>query len=204
MQAGCAPSPLGHRRASGRGQRYRPSLSPVTRITRSAYGSACGPHAKTPKEAVSQLAGWFATALQMLKLKRVAQGSFRSGYVPGVRSLSSHEIRPIRPRHPRGKHQGRVKPGGRLRVTLRKIQAGETARQCHRKQIDCRSLRAVQPRATNRSRFARSSGSHAIGQLRPEAGRCGVQWVESSERIVHRRFGRIQLVSFRQDDGLAH
>jgi Tripartite tricarboxylate transporter family receptor len=38
--------------------------------------------AKTPKEAVSQLAGWFATALQTLKLKLVAQGLFPSGYVP--------------------------------------------------------------------------------------------------------------------------
>jgi hypothetical protein len=40
-----------------------------------------------------------------------------------------------------------------------------------------------------RGRFARSSGSHAIGKLRPKAGPGGVQWLDSSERIAHRRFG---------------
>jgi tripartite-type tricarboxylate transporter receptor subunit TctC len=54
--------------------------------------------AKTPKEAISQLAGWFSAALQTLKQKPAPRALSSRGMCRRLRSLSSHEIRRIWPR----------------------------------------------------------------------------------------------------------
>jgi tripartite-type tricarboxylate transporter receptor subunit TctC len=79
MRAGCAPSPTGSLTRIG-------PLPEVPTVAESGYPDyevdewiGLWAPAKTPKEAVSQLAGWFTAALQTLKPKLVAQGLFPVG-----------------------------------------------------------------------------------------------------------------------------
>ncbi len=67
--------------------------------------------AKTPKEIISQFAGWFSAAMQIpeVKAKLIAQGLYPVGLCGA--DFAAHirkQYDDYGPRHSRGEHQGRI------------------------------------------------------------------------------------------------